>query len=368
MGITLKTNQREQAGSDTYNRYEYQVHWIVCKIISKLSDNPSCVIFCEYHDDMAELPDPRQNIFEYYQIKTKEDPGEWTVVDLSKKAKRTDGSYKHSFLGFIFYNFMQFGDECSHCSFVSNAPLDNDIRTWQTCIDDEGILKDEQPQLYEKIKQRLSDEYGTAKPTDFNSIFDRFVQNTSIITDDLQLNTYEEQTQSRFFSFLRNQKLPTDTAFLIFNQIINDVRRKSKERVDAPISKKTLISKKGIRISDISEMLKSKAIKHDVYSDFRFFLLNDTDLLDSKVDMIVAKKIEHDVRWNNIEDLNYQRCVLVMRPIIAKCITESENDFQTILTHCAEELSRQALSLSSLDLNLIEVLYYERKYADREIR
>ena len=28
MSVTLQTMQREQAGSDTYNRYEYQVHWI----------------------------------------------------------------------------------------------------------------------------------------------------------------------------------------------------------------------------------------------------------------------------------------------------------------------------------------------------
>ena len=48
MGITLQTNQREQAGSDVYNRYEYQVHWIVCQIISRLNSNPDCIVFCEF--------------------------------------------------------------------------------------------------------------------------------------------------------------------------------------------------------------------------------------------------------------------------------------------------------------------------------
>lgn len=39
MSVTLQTNPREQAGAETYNRYEYQVHWIVCQIISRLNQN-----------------------------------------------------------------------------------------------------------------------------------------------------------------------------------------------------------------------------------------------------------------------------------------------------------------------------------------
>lgn len=36
MSKVLTIEQREQAGSDSYNRFEYQVHWIVCHIIGKL--------------------------------------------------------------------------------------------------------------------------------------------------------------------------------------------------------------------------------------------------------------------------------------------------------------------------------------------
>lgn len=31
MSSVLTVEQREQAGSDSYNRFEYQVHWIVYK-------------------------------------------------------------------------------------------------------------------------------------------------------------------------------------------------------------------------------------------------------------------------------------------------------------------------------------------------
>lgn len=355
LSITLQTSQREQAGSDTYNRYEYQVHWIVCQVISRLTNNPNCIIFCEYHDDMAEMPNPDENVFEYYQIKTRDDGKEWSVVDLSKKHKRTDGSYKRSFLGFIFYNFMQFGSECSRCSFVSNAEMDIDIRTWQACIEDESILKEENPVLYSKIKQRISEEYGDSKPEDFEEIFDKFIQNTFVVTDSLKLNTYEDQTKGCFFTYLKNQKLPTNTAYLIFDQIINDVRNKSKEKIKAPISKKSLIAKKGIRVSDISTILQNESIKSDTYAEFRGFL-NATGLLDSKIDTIVKGKIAHDIRWNDIEDLNYHACVLVIRNIIVKCIERNESNMQQIFQECSDALSQQSLVLSALDINLIEVL------------
>lgn len=364
MGITLQTNQREQAGSDVYNRYEYQVHWIVCQIISKLNSNPDCIVFCEYHDDMAELSDPTKDVFEYYQVKTKDDSSEWTVVDLSQKIKRKNGSYKHSFLGFIFYNFMQFGFECARCSFVSNAPMDIEIRTWQACIEDDLILKLEQPELYQKIKTRISEEYGDTKPDNFDDIFERFIQNTFISTDSLQLQTYEAQTRDNFFTYLKDQKMPINTAHLIFDQIITDVRHKSKQTINPPISKKSLILKKGIRISDISALLKSKALRDDVYYAFRAYL-NTVGLLDSKIDKIVAGKITHDLRWNNIEDSNYQTCVVIMREIISDYVSRNNNNLDTILQECAQALLAQDLSLTCLDINLIEVLYYERKYANR---
>ena len=48
MSSVLIVEQREQAGSDSYNRFEYQVHWIVCHIIGKLQEDAECIVFCEF--------------------------------------------------------------------------------------------------------------------------------------------------------------------------------------------------------------------------------------------------------------------------------------------------------------------------------
>lgn len=65
MSKVLTTEQREQAGSDSYNRFEYQVHWIVYHIIGKLQDNTECIVFCEFHDDMAEFSTDNQQ-YQFY--------------------------------------------------------------------------------------------------------------------------------------------------------------------------------------------------------------------------------------------------------------------------------------------------------------
>lgn len=70
MSSVLTVEQREQAGSDSYNRFEYQVHWIVCHIIGKLQEDAECIVFCEFHDDMAEFS-PNNQQYQFFQKKKK---------------------------------------------------------------------------------------------------------------------------------------------------------------------------------------------------------------------------------------------------------------------------------------------------------
>ena len=91
MSKVLTTEQREQAGSDSYNRFEYQVHWIVCHIIGRLQEDAECIVFCEFHDDMAEFS-PSNQQYQFFQIKTKEDSSDWTIAEMSKREKKKSGS------------------------------------------------------------------------------------------------------------------------------------------------------------------------------------------------------------------------------------------------------------------------------------
>lgn len=363
MSKVLDTKPREQAGADSYNRFEYQVHWIVCHIINKLHDNTECIVFCEYHDDMTEFSIDDQQ-YQFYQIKTKEDPSDWTIAEISKREKNKSGNYKKSFLGFIFYNYLTFSTECSHCHFVSNNDFDSEVSSWQAIIEDGEELQEENITLYKKIKNRIKDEFVDDIPNNFNDVFDKFIQNTFVYKSDLQLTTYESQTKGEFFNYLADKNIPTNTANLIFQQLINDVRKKSKEKISLPISKKKLLDKKGIDIAKMGKKIDGSIKNSGNYEAFHQYLL--TQPLSTKdVNRLVAAKTLHDTRWLDVNDFRYQEIVVVLRQVISTYCEKNDTDKldDELKRLCNQELKKKNLLSESLDKSLAEVLYYERKYS-----
>lgn len=281
MSKVLTTEQREQAGSDSYNRFEYQVHWIVCHIIVRLQEDAECIVFCEFHDDMAEYsPDNQQ--YQFFQIKTKEDSSDWTIAEMSKREKKKTGGYKKSFLGFIFYNYLVFGVECSHCYFVSNNDFDNDVLLWQAYVEDGKSLQTENVELYRKIKDRIKEEFSDDMPSNFDLVFEEFIQNTFVHKSELQLTTYETQTMGKFFKHLADKNIPSNTANFIFQQLLNDVRKKSKEKIKMPIR----IKVKKLH-GEIAEFKKKRNLEY-----------NRKEKLESLVQEL--KSLNHEIEQGNV--------------------------------------------------------------------
>lgn len=362
MSKVLTTEQREQAGSDSYNRFEYQVHWIVCHIIGKLQEEEDCIVFCEFHDDMAEFF-PGNKKYQFFQIKTKEDSSDWSIAEMSKKEKNSAGVYKKSFLGFIFYNYLVFGDECSHCHFVSNKDFCKDVLTWQSYIEDGKSLKVENILLYNKIKERIKNEFSDNMPSNFDSVFDNFIQNTFVYKSELQLTTYESQTIGKFFNDFADKNIPMNVANLIFQQLLNDVRKKSKEKIKVPISMKRLVAKKGVEVAQIGKKINESIKNSGNYELFHNYLITQS-LSTKDIKRIESAKTLHDARWLKVDDIKYQEIVVVLRKVISKYCDSCEiNGFSDELKRlCFQELERHNLLSDSIDKSLIEVLYYEQKF------
>lgn len=362
MSNVLSLQQREQAGSDSYNRFEYQVHWIVCHIICKLQHDAECIVFCEFHDDMAEFS-PSNQQFQFFQVKTKEASSDWTIAEMSKREKKKGGGYKKSFLGFIFYNFLIFGTECAHCHFVSNNDFDEDVRLWQSYIEDERNVQAENINLYQRIKERIKEEFLDDVPIDFDSVYNKFIQNTFVHKSELQLTTYESQTMGQFFNHLSDKNIPSNTANLIFQQLLGDVRKKSKEKVKTPISMKSLVCKKGIEIGEISKKIDGKIVEKGNYDAFHRYLLSQF-LSDKQLFLIESAKTLHDTRWLDINDVKYQEIVVVLRKTISTYneLSGENVDIDDLKNECMQVLQKYNLMSESLDKTLVEVLYYEQKF------
>ena len=362
MSRVLTVEQREQAGSDSYNRLEYQVYWIVCHIIGKLQNDVECIIFCEFHDDMAEFSTKNQQ-YQFFQIKTKEDSSNWTIAEMSKREKKKNGGYKKSFLGFIFYNYLTFGTECLHCHFVSNNDFDTEVLLWQSYIEDKKNLQAENIVLYQKIKDRIKDEFLNDMPSNFDSVFDDFRGDFNTVPgSELQLMTYESQTMGKFFNHLADKNIPSNTANLIFQQLLSDVRKKSKEKIKTPISMKSLVEKKGIDIAQIGKKIDGNIKNSGNYSEFHDYLTTQS-LSEKDIHRIESAKTLHDSRWLDVNDFKYQEIVVVLRKTISKFSqqlgTSGVSEDLNIL--CNQELQKKNLLSDSLDKSLVEVLYYEQK-------
>ena len=346
MSKVLDTNQREQAGSDSYNRFEYQVHWIVYHIIENFKNEKMCTVFCEYHDDMAEY-DKDKN-YSFFQIKTKEKNNNWTISEMSKKAKN-----KKSFLGFIFYNFLTFGSECKSCFFISNIDFDSDVKKWQACIEDKKNIKEEDNELYNKIKFRIKDEYKNDKIDNFDNVFDKFIQNTFVSKSNLQLDTYESQTKGEFFDNI-TKNISMITAQAIYNQLVEDVRKKSKEKVYPPISFRKLIDKKGIDISSIKNQIDSKIIKQNDIGGFYFFLI-DKGISNEDVNRILDEKNQHDLKWQNMSMLKYQQIILVLKEVIDN---NFERGIDQVYESCVKKLNDNKYEYKIQIDNLRKLRYF----------
>ena len=195
-------------------------------------------------------------------------------------------------------------------------------------------------------------------------VFDIFIQNTFVHKSKLQLSTYTTQTAGMFFDQLANKNIPTDTAHLIFQQLVNDVRKKSTEQIKTPISFKSLVDKKGIEISKINDKINSTISKKGNYTDF-YKYLSTQGLTDKELHCIESAKTLHDSRWLNVNDFKYQEIVITLRKVISTYI-ECMGDFydaSVLEKECMHELLKQGLSSQSLDRTLIEVLYYEQRFS-----
>lgn len=370
MVIKLTSSElREKAGSESYNRFEYQVHWIVYHMINEFTKGSEFYIFCEFHDDMAKTEySTEPACADFFQIKTTSQFKEWTFPRLFRTYKKRDGGIKHSFLGFIFYNFLNFHSECSTCHFVSNVGVDEEVRRWQACIEDNEQLKEKDPVLYTKIKGFIRNEYDEVE--NFDEVFDKFVQNTFLYNGDLSLDNYEKVVAGEFFEMLRDTDIFASNSNKILKDIIENVRRKSKQTIEIPISYKSLQEKKGIS-SQIFSKIKSQVERDSRVDEKNYTLIKEFltkhNIPEIKVNILISRLKLHYIKELDLSNLLYQDSIESINLLINDLIIKHYNEIDDphfFLSNVKDELIKKTDEVVKknigIDIILVEVLLYEK--------
>lgn len=369
MNSIISSELREQAGSNSYNRFEYQVHWIVYHMINEYQKNNEFYIFCEFHDDMAKtnLSD-KPSCAEFFQIKTTERFREWTFKNLFRTYKKKDGGFKNSFLGFLFYNFWKFGDECSKCHFVSNIGMDEQVRKWQAVIEDGKNLKDEEPELYQEIRGFLRKEYEHLGEEEFSSTFDIFIQNTFLYYGDLPLENYEKIVAGAFFTMLENDDIFTSNSNKILKDIIEDVRRKSKKKIKTPISYRSLKEEKGVSSEIFAKIKKQVSTMGQSEHKYRELedMLRDYGLKNVRINLLMRRLKAHKRKMLDSSNVLYIKTIEnILETIDGILIKHYENieDPKFLMGTILQEVLSECLGNIEDDIGidrvLVEALFYE---------
>lgn len=156
----LAAPQRETAGAQTFEKYEYQYHWALCRILGAHENSDDYVVFIELHEDvvLATSTDETVARFEFNQIKNVSGSA-WTPKKLTSVPKTSTKKVTNSILGKMlqgvrkkpFFNKLNSLDLVATCGFnlppkikdlklsiISIGNLHNDcLKDIQTAIDKE---------------------------------------------------------------------------------------------------------------------------------------------------------------------------------------------------------------------------------------
>ena len=159
----LGSAQREHAGAKTFEKYEYQYHWALCKIFELHTHTQEYVVFVEYHEDViiGDGLDPTLVKFEFNQVKNY-DTGKWTLNRILKRKSKKNGEKELSILGKMMDGVNKKGlyDRLHSLGLVNTSGFDLEQidKDLELSIISAGDLK---PECLQQISDALKSEIGS---------------------------------------------------------------------------------------------------------------------------------------------------------------------------------------------------------------
>lgn len=245
----LAVAQREKAGAQTFEKYEYQYHWALCRILGAHENSDDYVVFIELHEDvvLATSADESAARFEFNQVKNVSTQP-WNQRKLTSVPKSTAKKDTNSILGKMlqgvrnkpFFNKLKSLDLVATCGF--NLPPQKD--GLKLSIISVGDLHDD---CLNDIQAAIDKELG-AYP------IPRILR---FITPDLPASGFQDVAIGRI-SKLVDLKAPgvKCSASTIYRVLIDDLHRKGTVAFDFT-EWNNLVKNKGTTHSDVERVISS---------------------------------------------------------------------------------------------------------------
>lgn len=219
----LMEDPRENAGSISSNRFDFQKDWAICKLLELHEQRTDYALILDLHDDVVVLDSSKTPLkADFYQVKTKEDK-KWKLNELIRRHKGISG-HLSSKLGKLYQHKIKFKDHTQSLNFVSNASYDVELSDENKSAKRDRIsasdLKDK-----DKLIDFLSIELEVdKKDIDENIIFLEFT--------DLSIHSHSDATKGKISEFIEKRtKHQGYQLGLIYRTLFDEIRTKTnKER------------------------------------------------------------------------------------------------------------------------------------------
>lgn len=245
----LAAAQRETAGAQTFEKYEYQYHWALCRLLGAHELSGDYVIFVELHEDVVLATSSNQSCarFEFNQIKNVSDSA-WSKKKLTSITKTTTKKVKNSILGKMlqgvrekpFFDKLNSLDLVATCGF-NLPPKADGLKLSIISIGDlhDDCLKD--------IQAAIDKELGTYP----------LPKTLRFVTPDLPASGFQDVAIGRI-SKLVDIKAPGAkcNASTIYRVLIDDLHRKGTVAFDFA-EWTNLVKNKGTTRSDVERVISS---------------------------------------------------------------------------------------------------------------
>lgn len=323
---------RENSGSVSSNRFDFQKNWAICKLLELTQAKSDFILAFEFHEDILVFDSSNEpSQVEFYQIKSKNTRGKFTLTQLLARTGE-----KNSILGKLLQNKFNFFNETKSLNLVTNCEygFNNSQNSVFCCADlAPGDLLKLQKTLESELNINDLKEY-------LDSLFfertDLTIEHHSEITKDKLERTLEK----KFTSDLRYNPL------LAYRTIYDEVRRKN--NIERQINSfDEIIKYKSISKSDFEEMLKIVAVepnRFQVLQDRIFNALDSSNI--STSERIKLTNAFKDIKIESFKIDNpffKESCKLVKQ-----CIKENVNSVDMPLVESLKILMDRVKQIPSL--------------------
>ncbi|QZA78689.1 DUF4297 domain-containing protein [Deefgea tanakiae] len=272
----LATAQRETAGAQTFEKYEYQYHWALCRILGAHENSDDYVVFIELHEDVVLATSTDESIarFEFNQIKNVSSSA-WSKQKLTSVPKVKAKIVTNSILGKMLQGVREkpFVDKLNSLDLVATCGfnLPPKIDGLKLSIISIGDLHDD---CLKDIQAALDKELGTYP----------IPKTLRFITPDLPASGFQDVAIGRI-SKLVDVKAPGAkcNASTIYRVLIDDLHRKGAVAFDFT-EWNNLVKNKGTTHSDVERVISSYTESRGIEVFLQDFedILNEFELKSNK--------------------------------------------------------------------------------------